>query len=87
MEGGGNEDFESAPRTGGIEDGGAVWTFPPGGGGGTKGIFLGGTTFSDVGVGGVGTFGEASSTGPGGAGCGVAAVWLLVPGSTTASGS
>ena len=44
-------------------------------------------TFSVVGVGGEGTFVEALGTEAGGAGWGVAAVLLPVPGRTTASGS
>ena len=44
-------------------------------------------TLSVVGVGGEETLGIASSTGPGGAGWGVAAVLLFVPGRTIASES
>lgn len=50
-------------------------------------MFWGGTIFSVVGVGGEGIFVVAVGTEPGGAGWGVAAVLLPVPGRTTASGS
>ena len=56
------------PPLDGIEVGGAVWAFPPGGAGGISGTFWGGTRVSEVGVAGEGCVGDADSTGPGGGG-------------------
>jgi hypothetical protein len=54
----------------------------PGGGGGVRGIFCGGMTFSDT-----GRVGDAvpGVTGPGGGSIFPVAVWLCEPGMTTAS--
>lgn len=58
----------------GIDVGGAVCTFPPGGCGGTKGILWGGTTESDVGVAGDAAVADVGSIGPGAGGVGPFAV-------------
>ena len=67
---------------GGRDIGGAVWAFPPGGGGGTSGTFSGGMIVFELGVAGVGIDGDTGATGPGGRGVGPFAVWLSEPGKT-----
>ncbi len=72
---------------GGMDVGGAVWAFPPGGGGGTSGTFSGGMTVFELGVAGVGIDGDTEATGPGAGGVGPLAVWLSEPGRTMGLGS
>ena len=55
------------PSVGGIDVGGAVWTLPPGGVGGTRGALCGGIGLSDDGRTGW-AVGEADRIGPGGGG-------------------
>ena len=72
-------------EAGGIEVGGAVWTFPPGGEGGTFGTFSGGIVVFELGAAGVACV--LVTTGPNGGGCAWDAVLLDVPGSTAESES
>lgn len=58
----------TAPAPGGTEVGGAVWILPPGGVGGMRGTFCGGTEVSEVGAAGEGCVSDAEKTGPGGGG-------------------
>ena len=77
----------SRSALGGIDVGGAVCIFPPGGCGGTKGTFWGGTMASEDGVDGEGAVAELGGIAPGAGGVGPFAVWLCDPGNTTASES
>lgn len=71
-----------------MDVGGAVWIFPPGGCGGIKGMFCGGTLVSEAGWAGVGFVGDAGwDTGPGAGGVGPTAVVLFDPGRTMVSES
>ncbi len=58
----------AAPAPGGTEVGGAVCVLPPGGAGGIRGTFWGGTEVFEAGVRGEGSVGDADSMGPGGGG-------------------
>ena len=59
---------------GGRDVGGAVCTFPPGGCGGTKGTFCGGTMASEIGVAGEEAVADVGGIGPGAGGVGPFAV-------------
>lgn len=72
---------------GGIDVGGAVWTFPPGGGGGVRGTFSGGIIVLELGVDGEGNEGETDATPPGAIGIGCSAVFVWDPGRTIGLGS
>ena len=67
---------------GGIDVGGAVCTFPPGGGGGARGIFSGGMVVLELGVAGEEDPGDGDATPPGAIGIGCSAVFVCDPGRT-----
>ena len=72
---------------GSTDVGGAVSIFPPGGGGGVRGMFSGGMVEFELGVGGDGNEGDTDATPPGAIGIGCSAVFVCDPGRTIGLGS